>query len=54
MYDTSGAPYKAWQEIGQRIKKDIEDGKVTKGLVCVSAHWEAEDQSGKVVEGELE
>lgn len=52
MYDTSSEPYKAWQEVGRRILNDVEDGRVSKGLVCVSAHWEADDQSGKVIEGE--
>jgi aromatic ring-opening dioxygenase catalytic subunit (LigB family) len=37
MFDTASAPYKAWQAFGQRVTSDA-----PRGLVVVSAHWEAE------------
>lgn len=40
-------PYEAWKKTGSRIRQEVNSGRV-KGLVCVSAHWEAD---GKEIEG---
>ncbi|WWC91720.1 uncharacterized protein L201_006667 [Kwoniella dendrophila CBS 6074] len=36
----SSSPYKAWQKFGKMIEENL-----SKGIVCVSAHWENEDES---------
>ena len=53
MFAEKGGPYQAWKRVGQLIRRDIEQGKVDrkKGFVCVSAHWEADDTKGTIIEG---
>lgn len=52
MFDQNGGPYQAWKRVGKMIRQDIDAGKIDreKGLVCVSAHWESTDMTGKTIE----
>lgn len=52
MFDQKSAPYLAWKKLGERIRNDVRDGVIAanKGIVAVSAHWEADQSSGKVVQ----
>lgn len=53
-FDHTCESYQAWVEVGKRIRADVESGKIGKveGIVAVSAHWEADDASGKTIESE--
>jgi len=56
MFDQNGGPYQAWKRVGEMIRQDVDTGKIDreKGLVCVSAHWESTDVSGKTIERKFE
>jgi aromatic ring-opening dioxygenase catalytic subunit (LigB family) len=55
MFDENGGPYQAWKRVGDMIRQDVDAGKIDreKGLVCVSAHWESTDLTGKTIERKL-
>ena len=42
MFDAKHPVYQRWQDIGRDMRQLHRDG-VLKGLVFVSAHWEADD-----------
>ncbi len=48
LFTPGSKPYEAWKRTGSRIRQEVKEGRI-KGLICVSAHWEAD---GKEIEGE--
>ena len=55
MYAAESGPYSGWKRVGELIRRDVEQGKVdkSKGFICISAHWESDDTSGKTIESEF-